>query len=715
LGKIWLAAHWDKKLTKVQIFQTDISKSVDSIVNPSVPLALRVSGHLLLGVVRIYSRKVKYLMHDCTEALVKIKLAFRPGVVDLPDDQAEAAPGAINLANFNEFDMQLDMAVPFSLDQLPAPDQWMAAASQTMARRQDITLMESELGESGLSLSTSRRKGKGSGIDMYDDEEEEGNGFEDEEQEDWAATEFDPRDESAAQDVMGQKAEAEEEEEDLPPVDYEEEDEEGDSIEFARDADTTPSALGRGARGLSVSGAVDESLESAKRSSLSVSASKGGVLGDDYGNDLAPLGDEEEEQEDEGLPAADPTLDDMGGINDMSLGMGLDDEENEGALASVRESRRLSAASASSEEPPAPAPARKPRKARKRRLVVDEATELPRSEIKSNQQDTRDIVRECVPPRELPEGAAGAAPRKKISSLKERMCLPNTAGLAPELLEMFSWTMRDDPLPFRLRKGFNYAGPLKKKLRTEAPALANQSAAANETVAEEELEEEEEAEPMKSPEEQEEDDAERDIEHARGADGEEDMFNFQNEDDLAPYLEDEDEEAAVASDEEKEEEPAALEMSSVSGLSGVNGSFLADAGHFELGAVNDLSDSKNALGAADDDDDKASVYSEGEEETSRSMAHWHPHTKKVMSMLESQFEVTEEVSYNDISGLTSSKDASAANVGKVGRRTAAGVFFELLQLKTWDYIEVSQPEGAYGDIVVTTGPRFDDGAPLPGE
>lgn len=28
-------------------------------------MALRVSGHLLLGVVRIYSRKVKYLMEDC--------------------------------------------------------------------------------------------------------------------------------------------------------------------------------------------------------------------------------------------------------------------------------------------------------------------------------------------------------------------------------------------------------------------------------------------------------------------------------------------------------------------------------------------------------------------------------------------------------------------------------------------------------------------------
>lgn len=79
LGKIWLAAHWgDKKLGRPQIFSTDISQSVDTIVNPTVPLALRVSGHLLLGVVRIYSRKVKYLMHDCHEAMVKIKMAFRP-------------------------------------------------------------------------------------------------------------------------------------------------------------------------------------------------------------------------------------------------------------------------------------------------------------------------------------------------------------------------------------------------------------------------------------------------------------------------------------------------------------------------------------------------------------------------------------------------------------------------------------------------------------
>lgn len=28
LGKVWLAAHWDKRLTKQQVNQTDIRKSV---------------------------------------------------------------------------------------------------------------------------------------------------------------------------------------------------------------------------------------------------------------------------------------------------------------------------------------------------------------------------------------------------------------------------------------------------------------------------------------------------------------------------------------------------------------------------------------------------------------------------------------------------------------------------------------------------------------
>lgn len=33
----------------------------------------RVLAYLLLGVVRIYSKKVEYLLHDCNEVLIKIK------------------------------------------------------------------------------------------------------------------------------------------------------------------------------------------------------------------------------------------------------------------------------------------------------------------------------------------------------------------------------------------------------------------------------------------------------------------------------------------------------------------------------------------------------------------------------------------------------------------------------------------------------------------
>ena len=55
-----------------------------------MPFALRMSGHLLLGVVRIYSRKAKYLLGDAQEAIVKMKMAFRTGVVDLPDSAGSA-------------------------------------------------------------------------------------------------------------------------------------------------------------------------------------------------------------------------------------------------------------------------------------------------------------------------------------------------------------------------------------------------------------------------------------------------------------------------------------------------------------------------------------------------------------------------------------------------------------------------------------------------
>ncbi|KAL5656398.1 hypothetical protein ACJX0J_035717, partial [Zea mays] len=112
LGTIWIAAHLERKLRKNQVADTDIGVSVDSIIFPDVPIALRLSSHLMLGVVRIYSRKVNYLFHDCSEALLKIKQAFRSTAVDLPPEESTAPYHSITLPEtFDLDDFELPEAV----------------------------------------------------------------------------------------------------------------------------------------------------------------------------------------------------------------------------------------------------------------------------------------------------------------------------------------------------------------------------------------------------------------------------------------------------------------------------------------------------------------------------------------------------------------------------------------------------------------------------
>jgi cohesin complex subunit SCC1 len=135
LAKIWLAAHWDKKLTKAQIYETNIESTIETILEPQMKLALRTSGHLLLGVCRIYSRKVKYLLADCNEAFVKIKLAFRPGLIDLPKEKQQANVEAITLPEkFPEFSL--------TFTDLNMEDMDLSKNLTQQARVEDITLKE---------------------------------------------------------------------------------------------------------------------------------------------------------------------------------------------------------------------------------------------------------------------------------------------------------------------------------------------------------------------------------------------------------------------------------------------------------------------------------------------------------------------------------------------------------------------------------------------
>uniref|UniRef100_A0A8C3QTG1 RAD21 cohesin complex component like 1 n=1 Tax=Cyanoderma ruficeps TaxID=181631 RepID=A0A8C3QTG1_9PASS len=129
LAKIWLAAHWEKKLTKAHIFECNLEVTVQKILSPKFDIALRTSGHLLLGLVRIYHRKAKYLLGDCSEALTKMKTAFRPGLLDLPEENFEAAYQSITLPEeFHDFEAPLpdvkaiDVAEHFTLNQSRAEE-----------------------------------------------------------------------------------------------------------------------------------------------------------------------------------------------------------------------------------------------------------------------------------------------------------------------------------------------------------------------------------------------------------------------------------------------------------------------------------------------------------------------------------------------------------------------------------------------------------------
>ncbi|KAG2617277.1 hypothetical protein PVAP13_3NG179644 [Panicum virgatum] len=77
LGQIWMAATLHSKINRKRLDKLDIIKICEEILNPSVPMALRLSGILMGGVVIVYERKVKLLYDDVSRFLIEINGAWR--------------------------------------------------------------------------------------------------------------------------------------------------------------------------------------------------------------------------------------------------------------------------------------------------------------------------------------------------------------------------------------------------------------------------------------------------------------------------------------------------------------------------------------------------------------------------------------------------------------------------------------------------------------
>ncbi|CAN6468973.1 unnamed protein product [Victoria cruziana] len=104
LGQIWMAATMQAKLNRRIVSKIDIVEICEQILNPAVPLALRLSGILMGGVVIVYNRKVKLLYEDVNRLMIEINAAWRISAENidptlLPKGKTQAKYEAVTMKN----------------------------------------------------------------------------------------------------------------------------------------------------------------------------------------------------------------------------------------------------------------------------------------------------------------------------------------------------------------------------------------------------------------------------------------------------------------------------------------------------------------------------------------------------------------------------------------------------------------------------------------
>lgn len=579
LGKIWLAAHFDKKLTKNQIFSTDISDSVESVLNPASPLALRVSGHLMLGIVRIYSRKVKYLMNDCTEAMWKIKLAFRPGNVDLGGQEHIASAHAIDDVRYygnvqHDFDYPELADTAFDPDSLATYKTMKAARGRTLANLYETTQDDfdiSDMMKSGAGRSPS------TGQVQMDLERLPG-----EDETAW-------RRRSSASHIS--------------------------DIEIMR-----------GSGGRSTLSGARTSMSMAYIDDENIPAFEEGADVMEFGEANAPTMDDYEYQYE-----APPEVDDGVG------GVGYD-QPNEYDPSQYSQMDHIigreEGVGVALEEPEEIVTKKKGKSGKRQKAIIDARTELTSDEMKLNQTDlARTQSRSINDPLPFHRSC------EEELTAEQRIAMPSVRGLCPELMGLFDMTMNPnaDNFPFP-RKSSNQIedaemlraagriGPSSRRpsdVYSAAGAL-DQSGAGDDAAAFEQPEY-------------------NDYEYQQ------ETYDADPGLDVEPYGYDD----------------------------GTKRRSRSGSDDLPIGALA-LADKKSPF---------AKSYA-GEEDTTNASAisTWNPRTRGVFDILKDQFNENDEVSFQTIAN-------------GISRRTAAGAFLEVLQLKTWGHVDLTQ-DSPFADIQI---------------
>lgn len=378
-------------------------------------------------------------------------------------------------------------------------------------------------------------------------------------------------------------------------------------------------------------------------------------------------------------------------LGDLELS-GLADEEEDDGEASAKKLK--------------PTAGRKRMKKRRKIVIDNNQTELSSEHMKAMLRDTSDTVLQNVPhlaswPRDDIEeddvyaGICPALQKLPTERLLARPCIGDDGGLAPELLALWGRNMCKitgkvgTRLPFRMRGKGQRDAALDKPVAIEG-----------------EEEDDEDVERVRSQQ-------TRDSIDGHKLNAEDDGIEFGGRDEDIDFGNDDKQEEYNADMEtpfDIHDEFGTAEYKADDLAEDDERSVRSDRSSFSLGAVNDLEKELYDISEENNVGEEGGMSRQmaGDELVSH-QSKWHKHTVRVLGMLKRNFqsnngdemddeeEVTHELSYNRLTAGCS-------------RRTAAGVFFEMLQLKTWDFIELDQNK-SYGDIVITPGLRFEENHP----
>ncbi|WJX58906.1 hypothetical protein P8452_44312 [Trifolium repens] len=94
LRQIWIAGTMDEKINRKKLNKLDIVDICEKIQNPPIPMAPRISGILMCGVLNVFESKVNTLYDDVSRLLVEIDEALEEGkyqakrvAITLPDKE----------------------------------------------------------------------------------------------------------------------------------------------------------------------------------------------------------------------------------------------------------------------------------------------------------------------------------------------------------------------------------------------------------------------------------------------------------------------------------------------------------------------------------------------------------------------------------------------------------------------------------------------------